>query len=386
VIYTSMHFKTIRLQQFRNHADSTFELSSGTNILLGNNGQGKTNVLEAISYLCLTKSFYAGGDYLVLKFGSPMFEVEGAVHSDNGQQYDIRVAFTELEKQKIFTINKHRVDPLSSVIGKFPIVICSPEHAPITSDGPSERRKFIDFVISQSDTTYFQNLIEYRRVIKHRNKVLFDGKVSRRNVAPLIEPWNEQLIERGSYLIIKRRKFIEEFQEYINTAYRSIASDGEYPSIEYQAINMPNVILTQDEIRAQLRTALNERQDEELRAGTTIVGPHRDELLLTINGLDLRKFASQGQHKTFLIALKIGEFFYLKDRCTETPILLLDDIFSELDHERAERLLGFVSTLSQTFITSTNPHFIPEQTSANGNWKTFHIAEGKVVAEEIKAA
>lgn len=386
MIHTSMHFKTIRLQHFRNHADSTFELSSGTNILLGNNGQGKTNVLEAISYLCLTKSFYAGGDYLVLKFGSPMFEVEGTVHSDGGQRYEIRVAFSEPEKEKIFTINKHRAEPLSSVIGKFPIVICSPEHAPITSEGPSERRKFIDFVISQSNNAYFQNLIEYRKVIKHRNKVLFDGKISRRNVASLLEPWDEQLVERGSYLILKRKQFVEEFQEFIRTAYRAIASDNELPSIEYQPSNIRTDISTQEATRIQIHTALREKQEEEMRLGTSIVGPHRDELLMAINSLDLRKYASQGQHKTFLIALKIGEFFYLKDRCNETPVLLLDDIFSELDYERAERLLNFVSTLSQTFITSTNPHFIPEQNSHDITRKTFHIADGRIVATGIKAA
>jgi len=381
-----MHFKTIRLQHFRNHTDSKFELSSGTNILLGNNGQGKTNVLEAISYLCLTKSFYAGGDYLVLKFGSTMFEVDGMAHSDSGKQYDIHVAFSEPEKEKVFTINKHRAEPLSSVIGKFPIVICSPEHALITSEGPSERRKFIDFVISQSNNTYFQNLIEYRKVIKHRNKVLFDGKFSRQNIASLLEPWNEQLVERGSYLIIKRKQFVEEFHEYIRTAYRSIATDSEQPSIDYQPANTQNMISTQDGVRAYLYAALREKQEEELRLGTSIVGPHRDELLMTINGLDLRKYASQGQHKTFLIALKIGEFFYLKDRCNETPILLLDDIFSELDYERAARLLNFVSTLSQTFITSTNPHFIPEKNMHDVSRKTFHIADGKIVASGIRAA
>jgi DNA replication and repair protein RecF len=386
VIYTSMHFKTIRLQNFRNHADSTFELSSGTNILLGNNGQGKTNVLEAISYLCLTKSFYAGGDYLVVKFGSPMFEIGGTVHSDSDQRYDIRVAFSEPEKEKIFTINKHRAEPLSSVIGKFPIVICSPEHAQITSEGPSERRKFIDFVISQSNNTYFQSLIEYRKVIKHRNKILLDGKISKQNVASFLEPWNEQLIERGSYLIIKRKQFVEEFQEFIRAAYKSVASDDEQPSMEYQPSNVQNVVSRHDEIRSQLHAALLEKQKEEMRLGTSIVGPHRDELLMAINGLDLRKYASQGQHKTFLIALKFGEFFYLKDRCNETPVLLLDDIFSELDYERAERLLSFVSTLSQTFITSTNPHFIPDQNSNNDKRKTFHIADGRITAPGIKAA
>ena len=164
-----MHLKNLRLQHFRNHTDSKFEFSSTTNVFLGDNGHGKTNVIEAIAYLCLTKSFYANGDNLVLGFGYDLFEIDGTIISFKDQVFNIRVAYSENQKEKIFSINKHRIEPLSSVIGKFPIVICSPEHAPITSEGPAERRRFVDFVISQSNNVYFQKLIDYRRVLKHRN-------------------------------------------------------------------------------------------------------------------------------------------------------------------------------------------------------------------------
>jgi len=376
-----MHLKNLRLQHFRNHADSTFEFSSKTNIFLGDNGHGKTNVIEAIAYLCLTKSFYANSDNLVLGFGYDLFEIDGTIVSINDQTFNIRVAYSVKQTEKIFSINKHRIEPLSSVIGKFPVVICSPEHAPITSKGPAERRKFVDFVISQSNHVYFQNLIEYRRVLRHRNKILLDAKILKCEVKTLIEPWNEQLIERGSYLMFARMQFVEEFKEFIMSAYHEVVSNDETPSLEYSPGKEIGNISNENEIRDILYSELKEKSSDEIKIGTSLVGPQRDEFKLKINGLDVRKYASQGQHKTFLIALKIGEFFYLKERCSETPILLLDDIFSELDNHRAGRLLRFVDTLSQTLITSTNPYLFDENASTSNSGKTFYIRSGEIVEQ-----
>ncbi len=373
-----MHLKNLRLQRFRNHIDSTFEFNCRTNVLLGDNGHGKTNVIEAISYLCLTKSFYANGDSLVLNFGGDIFEIEGTVVSDQDQEYNIRVAYADQQQEKIFTINKHRIEPFSSVIGKFPLVICSPEHSPVTSAGPVERRKFVDFVISQSNNNYFQNLLEYRRILKQRNKILFDGKAFRRDVSTTIAPWNEQLIERGSYITVKRKEFVDEFKSFVQSAYLQVAVDDEKPTIEYRPANNYGDIAKQDYVSEIFRSILLEKNGEEMRTGITLVGPHRDEFVFKINDLDLRKYASQGQHKTFLIALKMGEFYYLKERCHETPIVLLDDIFSELDEKRSGKLLKFVETLNQTFITTTNPHLFTETKLDRDGCKIFYIINGSI--------
>jgi len=371
-----MHLKNLRLQNFRNHIDSKFEFNCRTNVLLGNNGHGKTNVIEAISYLCLTKSFYAYGDSVVLNFNNNMFEIEGTIITKQEQEYDVRVAYSELQQEKIYAINKHRVEPFSSVIGKFPIVICSPEHAPVTSAGPAERRKFVDFVISQSNNTYFQNLIEYRRILKQRNKILMDGRILRRDVSELLLPWNEQLIKCGSYLTIKRKQFVDEFRWFVQSAYQQVADEYEKPNIEYKPANIPIESIEEKDISDLFDSALMEKRSEEIRLGTTLVGPHRDEFVFTINDLDLRKYASQGQHKTFLIALKMGEFYYLKERCHETPIILLDDIFSELDDSRAKKLLNYVDSLSQTFITTTNPHLFSDNKLHDDGLKVFSIING----------
>jgi len=372
-----MLLRNLRLQRFRNHIDSLFEFGSGSNVLLGDNGHGKTNVIEAISYLCLTKSFYAGSDANVLNFESDAFEIEGTLVSEHGKEYRVHVAYSKDQTEKVFIINRRRIEPFSSVIGKFPVVICSPEHSPVTVRGPSERRKFVDFVVSQSSSVYFENLLEYRRVLRQRNKILMDAKTGKNDVTRLLEPWDEQLISRGGFLMQKRMEFVVEFQKFISPAYHRLVGEGEEPTIGYEPAG-PNAV--DRDIQEGLRFQIKEMAAEERRFGTTLVGPHRDEFALKINGLDLRKFASQGQHKTFLIALKMGEFFYLKERCQETPILLLDDIFSELDEHRSSRLLDFVGTLNQAFITSTSPGLFGKGMLENGQNRVFRIANGKIAA------
>jgi DNA replication and repair protein RecF len=373
-----MRLLSLSLHHFRNHRNSSFEFGEGTNIFLGDNGEGKTNVIEAISYLCLTKSFYAGGDTLVLRFGEHLFEVEGRIVADSGADNLVRVAYAEPQVEKVFTINRKRVDRLSAVIGKFPVVICSPEHAPITMGAPGERRKFVDLVLSQSNAPYFHDLLEYRRVLKHRNRILLDARIARADCSDLIGPWDEQLVAFGARIIVRRKSFIDEFQSFMQSAYGRFVEKEEVPSIEYRPTS--RMLPSADEVqtREMLRLELEERRVEERKSGTTLIGPQRDEFILSINGLELRKFASQGQHKTFLVALKMAEFFFLKDRCSETPILLLDDVFSELDEHRVGRVLRFVGDLSQTFITSTSPQMFETTVVPNERHRKFLIRHGTV--------
>ncbi len=380
-----MRLDYIKLQHFRNHLSSVFEFSGGTNIFLGDNGHGKTNVLEAISYLCLTKSFYAANDAVALTIGSDFFEVEGNFSLDFGSNCAVRVAYSQLQDEKKYTINKHRIEPFTSIIGRFPVVICSPEHTPITTAGPVERRKFVDFVISQSSSLYFQQLLDFRKVIRHRNKILHDAKISRSKSDHLLEPWNEQFLTLGSSITYKRHLFVDEFRDYILSSYSHFFGVDEEPSFTYRPAIQLIPGCSEEDISIKLHEHMQSKFQEELRYGTSLVGPHRDEFILTINNLDLRKFASQGQHKTFLVALKIGEFFYLKDRCRETPILLLDDVLGELDEHRSEHLLHFVRELGQTFITSTNPRFFEGALSFGDRDKKYYIHNG-AIAEHHEAA
>jgi len=380
-----MHLTTLKLQNFRNHLSSSFAFSERSNVLLGDNGHGKTNIIEAIAYLCLTRSFYAGSDALVLNLQSDTFEVEGSFHSDRGMGYHVRLAYSRNELLKVYTVNRRHIEPFSSVIGKFPVVICSPEHAPITIGGPPERRKFVDFIISQSNISYYQDLLEYRRVLKQRNKILLDARLSKRDAHDLLDPWDEQLVEFGSRLMVKRIQFVHEFQEFLRKSYQQVVEIGEDPTLEYKPTYLTMPTLDENRVQELLALEVSKKRYEEQRIGTSLVGPHRDEFVMKINGLDLRKFASQGQHKTFLVALKLGEFSYLKARCGETPILLLDDIFSELDEHRAERLLNLVEGLSQTFITSINTHLFDASMVFGDHNRKFSIQHGSVIEQRTMA-
>jgi DNA replication and repair protein RecF len=377
-----MKILNARLHHFRNHIESAFEFGIQMNVLLGENGQGKTNALEALSFFCLTKSFYAGADTVAVQQGKTVFEVEGILESDNGKSFAVRVAFDAAQKEKRFTINGAGVERLSSVIGMFPVVILSPENNAITFGAPSDRRKFIDLVMSQSSAAYMEDLIEYRRVVRQRNRILSEETGSR--CEELLAPWNEVLTIHGSAIIAKRKNFVREFAPFIAETYKQIAGNKETPAIDYAATVNLDPDATVDAIRTEMEKKLRRRFADEQRFKTTLVGPHRDEIAFSLNGMPMKQYASQGQHKTFLVALKVAEFFYLKDRCNETPVFLLDDVFSELDEKRSQQLMSLVSSLGQTFITATG-EAIFGGAKWNNERKKFMIHNGSVVAEKIAA-
>ncbi len=373
-----MFLENIRLKNFRNHADSYLECGDKANIILGDNGEGKTNLLEAVSYISLTKSFYASNDSVIVNIGETIFQIEANMVSDNGIKTKIHIGYDLTTGEKVYSINNRRIEKFSSVIGKFPIVFLSPENSNITFGGPAERRKFLDLVLSQSNQTYFEDLSEYRKVVRHRNKILNDAKFLKNDPIALLEPWNEQLIRFGSRIMVRRRNFVNEFQEYIFSAYKKLVDLREVPSMEYEPSFKTGNSEKDEMVFENFKTEIDRKYKEELRLGSTLVGPHRDEISFKINGLELRKFASQGQHKTFFVALKIGEFFYLKERCRENPILLLDDVFSELDDNRAQQMLLLIENLNQTFITSTNFDIFDKVLSFGEKNKKVIVRNGKI--------
>ncbi|MBW7887389.1 MAG: DNA replication/repair protein RecF [Bacteroidetes bacterium] len=371
------------LLNFRNHSASAFEFAPAMNVFLGENGQGKTNILEALSFLCITKSFYASADSIVLQRDKNFFEVEGTIEVETGRESAVRVAYDERIKQKKIFINNGEVEKFSEVIGRFPVVILSPENNSITFGAPAERRKFIDLIISQSNRLYAEEMIEYKRILRQRNRILSESD-TRLNEREL-ESWNDMLVTFGARIIFKRTQFLREFSPYLMQMYSQLVSEKEIPKLLYA----PSVSLEEnippDEIEILLRKKLEKRRADELRLRTTIVGPHRDECIFSLNGMLLKNYASQGQHKTFLIALKAAEFFYLKERCEETPVFLLDDVFSELDEERSKKLLTLVETLGQTFITTTSENIFGRSPQWNNERKKFLIRSGSVISS-IKAA
>ena len=373
-----MKIRDIHVHKFRNHTHTDTIFSEGVNVLLGENGEGKTNLLEAISYLCLTKSFFGSTDGVVLQIGEERFEVSGEFEGDTGIRHHVAVTYENAGREKEFFINRTRVDKFSDVVGQFPVVVLSPESSAITTGGPADRRRFLDFVIAQASKVYLEDLLEYRRVLRQRNRILSDSKISRTDPADLLEPWNEELVDRGARIVRRRRQFLDELGPLVGESYSAVAGRVEQPAMMYEPSIGTNASASEESIKREFHDELKRRANEEKKFGITLVGPHRDELAFQINGMGVRSHASQGQHKTLLVALKVAEFLYLQNKRNERPILLLDDIFTELDKHRTERLLDLTESVGQAFITTTSDNVFPANFDwVNGN-RRFVVHAGTV--------
>jgi DNA replication and repair protein RecF len=371
-----MILSRIRLCNFRNHTDTSVEFGNGINAFLGANGQGKTNILEAVSYLSLTKSFYASGDAEVIRIGREAFDLEGTLVSDAGVHQQVRVTCTRTPQEKKFLVNGTPPERLADVIGRFPVVVLSPENGSITFGGPGERRKFMDLTLSQVSGAYLEDILEYRKALRQRNRILADNRMRGALPPGVLEPWTESLVGYGSRIAHRRAVFTAEFRSHIRNAYRSIMPEAENPDIAYLC---GFKMVDGEDVRgyaARLSADLEARNPEERRRGLTLAGPHRDDLRLTINGMDVQRFASQGQHKTLLVAMKIAEYSYMRERHSETPMFLLDDVFSELDMGRVHRILAFAGGLGQVMITTTEETVFGRSVAWGNHNRRFTVEHG----------
>jgi DNA replication and repair protein RecF len=381
-----MKVVTIQIHRFRNHQETALEFGSATNVFVGENGQGKTNIIEAISYLCLTRSFYVASDSIALQQGEAMFRLSGTLQAENGLSNTVRVTYENASNAKSYVVNDKEIQSYASVIGQFPLVVLSPENSAITFGGPADRRKFLDMVIAQSSKVYLDDLLEYRKALRQRNRLLMNASQSG-DTGPAfreqLAPWTDTVVRYGVRIIVRRQEFFKEFSPYLTERYEQFVHNGETPSAHY----VSTTGATEQEAAAideAFRKKMNVRYKDEVRLGTTLVGPHRDEIQFEINGLQLRSYASQGQHKSFLIALKLAEFSYLKERVQETPVLLLDDVFSELDEKRSALLVSQLRSMGQTFITTTTTAMLQERVPTDDFHRTFLVKAG--TAQNIAGA
>ena len=373
-----MILRSLRLENFRNHAETLAAFADGCNVLTGNNGEGKTNVLEAISVGALTKSFYASHDANAVRTDTTGFSVQAQCVAETEVQYNLLMTYALAESAKKILLNRAAVHPLSSMVGLIPIVVLSPENNGITFGAPAERRRFFDLLLSQASKSYLADASEYRQVLRQRNKILLEAKITKSDPSRVLEPWDEQLCRYAARIIGKRAEAIEQLKPVAAMAYERIAGTDEHPRMEYQTSVEGFDIGDTPRLEEALRERLETTRNEERRLGSSLVGPHRDDVAFYVNNLDLRGFASQGQHKTFLVALKLAEFEFLKEHCQETPLLLLDDVFSELDEVRSNRLLGVVSNIGQTFITATDGRAFPEGFFHHESNAHFLVKQGTV--------
>ncbi len=362
----------LRLRNFRNHAETELKFGEGIGALLGSNGQGKTNILEAVSYLGLTKSFTASGDAHVLKIGEEAFEIDGTVRAAGGIGHRMQVRYSRTTGQKEILIDGSRPETMASVIGRFPVVILSPEDGSITSGGPAERRRFLDIVLSQMSAAYLGDLLEYRKALRQRNSLLVRIRIG--GTSQDLEPWTEALADLGAKIASRRMQFVEEFRAYVTDAYAAVVGSLERPELHYTGMHNPGESVA--DIRERLLRGMHERWSEEVRRGASLVGPHRDDLQLALNGLGVQEFASQGQHKSFLVALKMAEFAYMRERRNEAPLLLLDDVFSELDASRAASILRLVMAAGQSIITATDERVFHDAIPWNEHHRRYLVENG----------
>ncbi len=373
-----MNVCAVRLRDFRNHHDSALEFGPGLNVLAGGNGQGKTNILEAVCYLSLTKSFYATGDGAVLRHGCPEFLVEGMLQSDEGTASSVVVRYAAAEHEKSVAINGVRPESLASVIGRFPVVVLSPEHGAVTFGGPADRRRFVDLVLAQLSRAYFQDLLDYRRTLRQRNRLLAGGEAGRGGER--LDPWDAALSATGSRIIQRRRQFVAEFLAYLEEAYAGLTGEAERPALDYRSVPGTGGETDPEELRRVLEEAVHRSRAEDIRRWATQVGPHRDEFRFLLNGTSVQLYASQGQHKTLLVALKVAEFRFLRERLRERPVFLLDDVFSELDRLRSGRILAMIGDLGQAVITATDAGVFGEALAAHPGNRLFEVEHGTVRA------
>jgi len=344
-----MVLKSINLKNFRLHKNTELHFSDDLNFIVGGNGQGKTTILEAIYYLCTTKSLNQSPDIESLNFNEDIFEING---NFSGLTKNItRIVYNRSDKKKTYLLDDKQIYRAASIIGKFPVVVIVQSDHAITMGSPSERRKFIDSVISQSSETYLKILLEYSKTLRQRSSLLSRIREERRNsLYDELDAWTGSLLKIGSEIVKHRMEFVKEFNSYLKTAYSKIMEEIEIPLIEYDFLNCKE----EKEIITNFKLKLDERRDEEIRRASNLIGPHRDDFVFQVNNKPLKKFGSQGQHKTFQIALRFGQYFYIKDRLGRNPIFLMDDVFGELDTFRSKKISDYLKSIGQAFITMTD--------------------------------
>ena len=367
-----MYLKNLTLNNFKNYESVEIEFSPKINCFVGSNGVGKTNILDAIHYLSLAKSFFNSIDSVSIRHGEDYFMIQGEMRR-NEDEDKIYCAF-QRQKQKIMKRNGKEYKKLSEHIGRYPVVMISPADSSLITEGSEERRKFMNKIISQYDALYLESVIQYNKAIQQRNKLLKDFKAANKIDDDMLAIWDAQLIKYGSYIFDARKKLVDELKPVFQEYYSLISSSKEAVRLEY--ISHLN--------EGDFAKALSDSLRKDLYLEYTTVGVHKDNLALEMNGYPIKVIGSQGQQKSFLTAMKLAKFDYIKRMSGYQPMLLLDDIFDKFDSERVEQIIQLVgnSRFGQIFITDTHRDRLQDILSLhNVEYKLFNIVSDNV--EEV---
>ena len=357
-----MYIESVQLKNFRNYDSLELDLAQGTNIFYGNNAQGKTNILEAL-YLCgTTKSHKGSRDKDMIQFGKDESHIRMMVKRDE-LSYRIDMHLKK-NKAKGVAINGLPIRKASELFGVVNLVFFSPEDLNIIKNCPGERRRFLDLELCQLDKIYLTNLASYNHIVNQRNKLLKDICVQP-SLKETLDIWDMQMAEYGQKIIDKRSEFIQELNETVRKIHANLTGGLEELEIVYEP----------DCTAGKLESVIHANREKDMRMRLTSEGPHRDDMCVMANGVDIRKYGSQGQQRTAALSLKLSEIYIVKRKIKDTPILLLDDVLSELDSSRQNYLLDSIRDI-QTLITCTGlDDFISHQFQIN---KVFQVVQGTV--------
>lgn len=360
-----MIIESIELQNYRNYKKLHMDFDQGTNLLYGDNAQGKTNILEAIYVSATTKSHKGSKDRDIIEFGEEESHMKIIVRKED-VPYRIDMHL-RMNKTKGVAINGIPIRKASELFGIVNVVFFSPEDLNIIKNGPSERRRFIDMELCQLNRLYVHSLVQYNKIITQRNKLLKELSF-KPEYEEMLDIWDMQLLTYGKEIIHYREDFINKLNEIIKTIHFKLSGEKEELFIKYD----PNVEVDEFE------KTLKKNRSQDIRQKTTLTGPHRDDIMFYVNNIDIRKFGSQGQQRTAALSLKLSEIEIVKKTVKDYPILLLDDVLSELDKNRQEHLLSAIKHI-QTIITCTGlEDFISRCFQID---KIFKVTNGTVECE-----
>ena len=362
-----MNIRSIELKNFRNYENLEISFDEGTNILFGDNAQGKTNILEAAYMSGTTKSHKGSRDREMIRFGEEEAHLKTVVVR-GGREYQIDMHLKK-NRAKGIAIDKILIKKASELFGILNIVFFSPEDLNIIKNGPAERRRFLDSELCQLDRIYLADLTNYNKILAQRNKLLKD-MIYRPSLSDTLPVWDMQLIETGKKIIRRRKQFVDELREIVSDIHYRISGGKEELFLKYE----PNIddIFFEDE--------LSRAKEKDKKLCQTSVGPHRDDLLFSIGDVDIRKYGSQGQQRTSALSLKLSEIELVRKSISDTPVLLLDDVLSELDSSRQNYLLNNISD-TQTIITCTGlDEFVRNRFTVN---RVFEVIAGHVYERSI---
>ncbi|MCT1175594.1 DNA replication/repair protein RecF [Pediococcus pentosaceus] len=353
-----MYLKTLELHNFRNYADLVVEFGSGINVLLGENAQGKTNLLESIYFLALTRSHRTNSDRDLISWKTKAARVSGSVQKEH--------TITPLEinlssKGKNAKVNHLEQSRLSQYVGQLNVILFAPEDLSIVKGSPAVRRKFIDMEFGQMSSKYLYNSAQYRSVLKQRNQYIKQLQFNPKGDQVYLDVLSDQLAAHGAEIIFQRIQFLKKLEKWSQEVHKEISQGKEKLSFQYVSPISSDQADTTEKIYAALQALFQKQREKELQQGKTLVGPHLDDVRFMVNDKNVSTFGSQGQQRTTALSVKLAEIDLMKEETGEYPVLLLDDVLSELDDSRQTHLLAAIQNKVQTFITTTSLSGVAQQ-------------------------